>query len=329
MLPTLIVCFFCRYFAVMKALVFEQYGTPEVLQLREVEKPSPGAQQVLVKVRAASINPKDLLVRKGKFRLFTGKRFPIISGYDFAGDVVAKGKEVKQFEIGEPVFGMLGGWRSGTFAEFVAVDVKDIARIPPNISYEEAASVPMAGLAALQGLRDYGRLASGMEVCINGASGGVGTFAVQIAKNMGARVTAVTSYRNIEMVQMLGADATIDYTLRDVLETSQNCHVFFDVFGNKSFAGAKPLLRKSGIYVTTIPSLRNFRDELISYFQLKKSRVVKVRSNVYDLDKLELWVRAFQLKIIIDRIFPLDKAADAHRYLETKRAQGKVVIKIG
>ena len=313
----------------MKALVFEQYGSPDVLQLREVEKPIPGDQQILVRVRAASVNPKDLMVRKGKFRLFTGKRFPIISGYDFAGDVAALGSKVNQFEVGEPVFGMLGGWRSGTFAEYVAVDVKDVARIPPNISYEEAAAMPMAGLTALQGLRDYGRLAAGMEVCINGASGGVGTFAIQIAKNIGARVTAVTSYRNIEMVQMLGADATIDYTLRDVLETSQNCHLFFDVFGNKSFAGAKPLLRKSGIYVTTIPSMRNFRDEFISYLQIKKARVVRVRSNVHDLDKLGLWVRSFQLKIIIDRILPLENAAEAHRYLETKRAQGKVVIKLG
>ena len=201
--------------------------------------------------------------------------------------------------------------------------------MPSNISCPQGASVPMAGLTALQALRDEGRLKAGQEVCINGASGGVGSFAVQIAKIMGARVTGVCSQHNIRLVQQLGADATIDYTQRDVLETAQSCDIFFDVFGNKSYSMVKPLLKTRGRYVTTVPGLRNATDAwLRSRLTRKKARLVVVRSLRRDLDQLREWIENRQLKPLVDRVYPLTQAAETHQYVETKRARGKVVLQI-
>ena len=312
----------------MKALAFHSYGSPEVLAIEDVPDPKPAERHILVQVHAAAINPKDILVRKGKFRRFTGKHFPQFSGYDLAGEVIALGENVQEFIIGEPVFAMLNGWIGGACAQFASVPVGEAAPMPPGFTFEEAASVPLAALTALQALRDEGKLRAGQEVCINGASGGVGVFAVQIAKILGARVTAVCSHRNIELVQQLGADATIDYTRRDVLETAQSCDIFFDVFGNKSFSGAKSLLKKRGKYITTVPKLRNFVDAFFSTFRRKTARVVLVKSNRADLELIAEWLIAGKLKPVIDRVYPLTAAAEAHRYIETKRARGKVVLTI-
>ncbi len=313
----------------MNAIVYNRYGPPEELCLKELPRPEPQRHEVLVEVHAAGINPKDCMVRKGKYRWFTGRKFPQIPGYDVAGIVVATGEAVKDFQPGDAVLGMVNGWKGGAYAEYMTLPASGLARKPANITFEEAAAVPMAGQTALQALRDIGKIKAGHIVIINGASGGVGTFAVQIAKTLGARVTAVCSHRNIELMHQLDADATIDYTQRDVLETAQQCDIFFDVFGNKSFSGVRPLLKWRGIYISTLPKLRNFRDAALTYLSPgKRARVVIVTSRRQDLALLAGWVESGKVRPVLDRVYPLRAVADAHRYLETKRARGKVVLQI-
>jgi NADPH:quinone reductase-like Zn-dependent oxidoreductase len=195
----------------MRAAIINKFGGTEVLEISEVERPQSKADELLVKVNAAAVNPKDTFVRKGRFRIFTGKRFPMQSGYDFAGEVVAVGERVSAVKKGESVFGMLDGWHGRTCAEFVVVKPSMLAKMPDSLSYEEAAAIPLTASTALQALRDEACIEAGFRVGINGASGGVGSMAVQISKLLGAHVTAVSSKENHEFLRRLGADTCIDY----------------------------------------------------------------------------------------------------------------------
>lgn len=310
----------------MRALLYRRYGPPDVLEVGEIEVPHPGRGEVLVRVHAAAMNPKDVLVRKGKFRRITGRRFPRVPGYDLAGEVEAIGAGVQGFTVGAPVFGMINRWSAGAAAEFAVVPERELAPKPARLNWAEAAAVPLAALTALQALRDLGRTGPKTRVCINGASGGVGVFAVQIARILGAHVTTVSSARNLELCRRLGADEALDYGSQNPLRPNQPYDVFFDVFGNQPFKAARAALATRARYVTTIPKLKTVAQDLLTRLCRRPARLVVVRSNRPDLETLAGWLEDGQLEPVIDQVLPLEAGADAHRHLETKRARGKVVL---
>jgi 2-desacetyl-2-hydroxyethyl bacteriochlorophyllide A dehydrogenase len=323
----------------MKAIICTKYGPPEVLQLKEVEKPTPGDNEILVKVHASSANPLDWHRMRGSpflVRLTDGFRKPKnpMLGADIAGQVEAVGKNVTQYQPGDEVFGDCG-WAGG-FAEYVCVTVKNIVPKPSNITFEEAAAVPTVAFTALQGLRDNGQIQSGQKVLINGASGGVGTFAVQIAKSFGAEVTGVCSTGNLEMVHSIGADKTIDYTRDDFIKIGQQYDLIYDAVGNRSVFDFKRALRPRGTCVitgfTTLPRLfqHMIMGPLVSMAGNKKICMQGVaKPNRKDLIFIKEFIEAGKVKSVIDRRYPLSEAAEAIRYLEKGHARGKVIITVG
>jgi NADPH:quinone reductase-like Zn-dependent oxidoreductase len=310
----------------MRALLYRRYGSADVLEVGEIEAPRPGRGEVLVRVHAAAVNPKDVLVRKGKFRRITGRRFPRVPGYDLAGEIEAVGSGVQGFTVGAPVFGMINRWAAGATAELAVLPEGELAPKPARLSWAEAAAVPLAALTALQALRDLGRVGPQTRVCINGASGGVGVFAVQIARILGAHVTTVSSARNLELCTRLGADEALDYGSQDPLQPNQPYDVFFDVFGNQPFEAARCALATRARYVTTIPKPKTMAQNVLTRLSRRPVRLVIVRSNRPDLETLAGWLEAGELEPVIDQVLPLEAGADAHRHVETKRARGKVVL---
>ncbi|MFW9888420.1 MAG: NAD(P)-dependent alcohol dehydrogenase [Candidatus Thorarchaeota archaeon] len=322
----------------MKAIAFEKYGPPEVLQLKEVDTPTPKDNEVLVKIHAASLNAGDLVMLKGKsfiIRLMNGLRKPKhkILGDDIAGRVEAIGRNVKKFQSGDEVFGISN---FGAFAEFVCVPEDKFfdwsAIKPANISFEEAAAVPMAAATALRGLRDKGQIQSGQNVLINGASGGVGTFAVQIAKNYGANVTGVCSTSKMDMVRSIGADHVIDYTQEDFTKSGKQYDLILDVAAYRSIFNYKRVLSPKGIYVCTGGSMGKWIQAmllgpLISIRGSKKLGSGGVaQPNHEDFLYLKELLEAGKVTPVIDRQYPLSEIVAALRYLEEGHARGKVVI---
>lgn len=313
----------------MRTAIFNKFGGTEVLEIAEVPKPRAKADEVLVRVRAAAVNPKDTFVRKGRFRLFTGKRFPMQTGYDFAGEVAAVGERVTAVELDQPVFGMLDSWCGRTCAEFVAVKPGMLATMPESLSFKEAAALPLAASTALQALRDEAGIQAGFQVCINGASGGVGSTAIQIAKVFGAHVTAVGSRVNHDLLNRLGADACIDYHDADIAAGAQQFNIFFDVFGNQAFRKIKPVLTRTGIWVSTVVQPHVLISQLATRFcGKKKARLVVVKSRHTDLELIREWVAAGRLRPVIQDVYPLEKIREAHARQETKHTRGKIVISI-
>jgi len=313
--------------ATMRAVVIDRYGGPEVLRLATVPRPVPTRGQVLVRTRFIGVNPKDVIVRKGKFQIATGKKFPLIVGHDIAGEVV----EVElgaDLAKGDQVYGMINDFAGRAYAEYAAVDCQQLAKAPASIELAVAAAVPLAAQTALQALRDDADLKAGQTVLINGASGGVGVFAIQIAKILGAHVTAVCSHRNVDLVTELGADEVIDYTQTELVDLDEQFDVIFDVFGNYRFEQLKKLLSARGTYVNTIPSARIFKDVARSFVRRKRAKLVIVKSRRDQLDWLRQQIDAGRLRVVVDRSFPLADVAEAHRYMETKRARGKVVLAV-
>ncbi|MFH1980321.1 MAG: NAD(P)-dependent alcohol dehydrogenase [Pseudomonadota bacterium] len=316
-----------RIRSMMKAVVIQRFGAPDTLTLEQVPLPSVGAEEILVRLSAAGVNPKDVLVRKGKFRLFTGRRFPMQLGYDFSGVVVKRGKYIRHLKLGDYVFGMINGWQGATYAEYVKVKATECAVVPPRLKPDEAAGVPLAGQTALQALRDIGNVQEGDRVIINGASGGVGTLAIQLAKILGAHVTAVSSDQNSRLCTSLGADRIIDYAATDLDSLEEQFAVFFDVFGNRSFGRVRRLLAPDGVYITTVPGWRIMWDRLWTrFFSSQKARLVVVFSRAADVEYLGELVDHGQLRPVIDRRYALKDVAEAHAYVETKRARGKVIL---
>lgn len=313
--------------AKMRAVLIDRYGGPEVLRLATVPRPVPTRGQVLVRTRFIGVNPKDVIVRKGKFRVATGKKFPIIVGHDIAGEVVeaAGGADLR---VGDQIYGMINDFAGRAYSEYAAVDCGQLAPAPSSIELDMAAAVPLAAQTALQALRDDGRLKPGQSVLINGASGGVGVFAVQIAKILGGRVTAVCSARNADLVGGLGADEVVDYAKTEPVALKDRFDVVFDVFGNYHFDQMKHLLNPGGTYVHTIPSARIFKDIARTFVLRKRAKLVVVRSRRTQLDWLRQQIDAGRIRVVVDRTFPLADVAEAHRYLETKRARGKVVLAV-
>ena len=250
---------------VMKAIVFHAFGGNDVIELREAPMPTPGPDEVLIRVHAAGVNPVDWKVREGQSKILTGSRFPKILGIECSGEVVEKGSHVKKFKAGDAVIAN-AGMRLGAYAEYVAVRGKTVYPKPEIVTFEDAASLPIAGLTALQALRDKGRLAPGMKALINGASGGVGTFAVQIAKILGAEVTAVCSAANAGLVKGLGADHVIDYHQQDFTTIAERYDCIFDVVSSRSFGECKKALTERGVYVNTLPSPSLFWNIFVTSF---------------------------------------------------------------
>ena len=313
----------------MKAIQLDRYGGPAVLTCREVPKPACGPGELLVRVHAAGVNPKDCLVRKGKFRWFTGRRFPLGLGHDFAGTVEDIGPRAGAFRRGDEVLGMTNGWKGRTYAEFVVARAAETALKPQALGFQAAAAVPLAAQTALQALRDLGHAAPGRRVLINGASGGVGTFAVQLARILGAHVTAVCSGRNADLVRKLGAQAIIDYTREDLGSRAGKVDVFFDVFGNHCFPEIRSLLAPQGCFISTVPGIPILKWAIISRLSGgPRARLVIVNSRAADLQTLCSWIETGRLVPVVDRTFPLDAVQEAHAYIETKRARGKVVLTV-
>lgn len=311
----------------MRAVVIDRYGGPEVLRPTTVPRPVPTRGQVLVRTRFIGVNPKDVIVRKGKFQIATGSKFPLLLGHDIAGEVVeaAVGADLSK---GDVVFGMINDFAGRAYAEYAAVNCSELALAPRTIELSAAAAVPLAAQTALQMLRNNTHVKPGQRVLINGASGGVGVFAVQIAKILGGHVTAVCSYRNIDLVQELGADRVLDYTQTDLVGLDEHFDAILDVFGNYRFDTLRHLLTPRGTYVQTIPSARIFKDVARTFVRRKRAKLVVVRSRRKQLDWLRRQIDAGALRVIVDRSFALEDAAEAHRYIETKRARGKVVLAV-
>lgn len=324
----------------MKAITHCEYGGPEVLKIEEIEKPVPNDNQVLVKVRANSVNPLDLTIRGPLLlRPLFGLRKPKDTrlGVDYSGTVEAVGKNVTTFKPGDEVF----GGKNGAIAEYVSV-LADRAVVlkPANMTFEQAASVPVAAITALQGLRDKGKIQAGQKVLINGASGGVGTFAVQIAKSFGTEVTGVCSTRNVDLVRSIGADHVIDYTKEDFTKGDQHYDLIFDLIGNHSFSERRRILNPNGICVMAGVGGAGWHDgmgmrlagELNGYL---RSRFVSQKFITYiaEFNKKDMMVLADLMQSgkmtpVIDKTFKLSDTPDALRYLEQGHARGKVVITV-
>ena len=319
----------------MKAIVYRSYGSPDVLRCEEIEKPTAGDNEVLIKVRAASANPLDWRLMRGK-PLFTrlmigGLRKPKTTrpGVDLAGQVEAVGRNVIQFKPGDEVFGV----GRGAFAEYVCAREDKMALKPAHISFEEAAAVPVAALSALQGLRDKGRIQRGHKVLVDGASGGVGTFAVQIAKSFGAEVTAVCSTRNVDTARSIVADHVIDYTREDFTQSGQRYDLIFAANAYHSVFDYRRALSQEGIYVMAGGGWAQIFQAmllgpLLSRMGSKKMCFIMANINQKDLVLLKGLLETGKVVPIIDRRYPLSGVAEALRYLEEGHAQGKVVITV-
>jgi NADPH:quinone reductase-like Zn-dependent oxidoreductase len=321
----------------MKAIVYTKYGPPDVLQLKEVEKPTPRDNEALVKVHAASLNAADLDYLRGRWMVrFAGPLKPMykILGSDIAGRVEAVGRNVKQFHPGDEIFVDLFVSGFGAFAEYVCVPETALMLKPAGMTFEEAAAYPQAALLALQGLRDKGRIQKGQKVLINGAGGGAGTFAVQLAKYFGAEVTSVDSTGKLDMLRSIGADHVIDYTQEDFTKSGQRYDLILDVVVHRSIFDYKRALSPGGICAMVGGSMaRVFLSMLLGPLILmmgrKKIGIVMWQPNKKeDLDFLKELFEAGKVVPVIDRRYPLSEVPEALRYLEEGHALGKVVITV-
>lgn len=310
----------------MKKAVNKRYGGLEVISLISADTPKVASNEVLVKILAAGLNPKDIMVRKGKFKLFTGRKMPLSIGFDFAG--VIESANSSRYQKGDKVFGMVNGWRGRCCADYANVNINELYDMPANISFMEAAGIPLAGQTALQALRDQGQVKKGQSICINGASGGVGTIAIQIAKELGANVTTLSSSNNRSLCESLGADKCLSYQDVDILNTEERFDVFFDVFGNYSFKKTQHLLTTKGIYITTVPKPEILLEQIRNLFRAKKAYIVVVKSKVEDIHWLSKKINQERIRPIIDKVYDFDDIKMAQEYIESKRAKGKVVLKI-
>src|SRR5687767_13941981 len=322
----------------MKAIVYTKYGPPDALELKEVEKPTPKDNEVLIKIYATTVTPGDVIVVKGDpfpVRFFSGLLKPKhkIPGKEMAGRVEAVGRNVTQFQPGDDVFGDLTVCGLGALAEYVSVPENAIALKPANLTFEEAAAVPESAVVALQGLRDHVKIQPGQKVLINGTSGGVGSFAVQIAKSFGAEVTAVCSTRNLDMARSLGADHVIDYTQEDFTQNGKQYDLVLAANGYHPISDYRRALSPAGIFVATGGSMAQtfeamLQGPIISMRGSKKMGNMLVKPNKNDLLFMKDLIEAGKVVPVIDRYYPLSEFAEAFRYLEEGHAQGKIVITV-
>lgn len=326
----------------MQAIVYSEYGPPDVLRVAALAKPVPKKRQILVQVRAASLNPLDWHLVRGepRFLRLMGKPKDRILGGDVAGQVEAVGAQVEDFRPGDAVFGTC----RGSFAEYACGNAEHFAHKPPELPFEQAAAIPVAACTALQALRDYGRVEPGQNVLINGASGGVGTFAVQIAKALGAVVTGVCSSRNVELVRSIGADQVIDYTAEDFTREDRRYDLIVQVAGNRTVpellgvvapkgslvvvgGGVGREEQESGGGMLEVMSLM-IKGQLLSRFVRQRALLFMAKIRRSDLELIAELIEAGKLRPVIDRTYPLTQAAEAIRYLEGGHARGKVILSL-
>ncbi len=316
----------------MKAIVCTKYGPPDVLQLKEVERPVPEDNEVLIKIHAASVTNAEIASRTGKpfiVRLFVGltrPRRPNL-GVELAGEIESVGKDVKLFKKGDQVFGYSG---FGAHAEYTCMPEDGVLTMKPaNMTYEEAAVACDGLLTALPFLRDKGNIQSGQEVLINGASGSIGTFAVQLAKHYGTEVTGVCSTTNLELVRSLGADKVIDYTKEDFTKSGQTYDIVFDAVAKSSFSRCKGLLKQNGVYLVTYPTLAGLLPNIGSKKAIFHAAGIRpISEKTKDLLFLKELIEAGKIRSVIDRSYPLEQTAEAHRYVEKGHKKGNVVITV-
>ena len=309
----------------MKAVIIEKFGPPEVLQICDREKPQVKKDELLVKVKAISLNPLDYKVRNGSMGPLFRLMLPKIVGSDFAGVIEEAGTETAEYKAGERVFGSLSPFKSGACAEYIAVKADQVAPIPDEISYEEAAALPIAGLTALQSLRNLGKVGQNSMVLINGAAGGVGHFALQLATIFGAQVTAVCGTANVQLAKQLGADEVADYSKENIFDRKQKYDLFFDVVGNASLKEALNLLSGNGVYVTTLPTLQKV---LKSFLSPGRVKIAMVKKQADDLAYLARLTADRKLKVVISKTYSLEEIQKAHSDIETGHTRGKLVINI-
>ncbi len=313
----------------MKAVFINEYGSTQVLQYGEIETPSIKRDQLLVKVHASSVNPVDWKIRAGQLQFLTGYKFPMVLGFDVSGEVVAVGESVTRFQTGDKVYAYLDSLPGGAYAEYAAVSERVACFKPDNMSYEQAAAVPLAATTALQALRDLGQILPGHKVLINGASGGVGSFAVQIAKALKAEVTAVCSTQNVELVQSLGGDRVIDYTVQDFTKDTSFYDIIFDAVGKESFSGCQNILKPNGVYVTTLPDPDSVVQSVLTFLLPgKKSKLIVAQSSGQDLAYLKELIEGGKIRSVIDRTYSLEELAVAHAESEQGHVVGKLVIAV-
>jgi NADPH:quinone reductase-like Zn-dependent oxidoreductase len=333
----------------MQAVVYHEYGSADVLELADIARPVPGDNEVLVRVRAASVNLYDWHYMTGKpvvSRVAHGLRRPHGEqlGADLAGEVDAVGRNVTRFSPGDEVFGEVNGESPGhptlelaSFSEYVAVAEDWLALKPSNVTFAEAAAVPLAATTALQGLRDYGRVEPGFEVLINGASGGVGTFAVQIAKAFGAAVTGVCSTRNVALVRSIGADHVIDYTKDDFTRVERCYDLIFDNVGNRTLVACRRPLTPKGMYLASFgrpendwlgPLAKLLGMRIYTLIVTQDMVILNQHRNTHDIETLRELIETGEVVPVIDRTYPLSRVAEAMHYVEEGHARGKVVITV-
>lgn len=313
----------------MKAAVIDAFGPSSNLEVRDIPKPKIGPEQVLVEVHAASVNPIDWKIRDGLMAARYGEEFPMVLGLDASGVVVEVGDAVDGFAAGDEVYARSDNGPGKCYAEYVALNPATVARKPAGLSHAEAAGIPLAALTPLYGLRDCGRIREGDDVLVNGASGGVGVFAIQIAKIMGAHVTGVCSAKNVDLVRELGADRVIDYTSEDVLRDEDGYDIIYDAVGVLQLADALPALNEGGVYLTLVPVPG------IDFFipgqtmrEAGKGYFVAWTPQAQDLELISSWVGSGALKPIIDSEFSLEDIRAAHERSQTERAVGKIVVRV-
>lgn len=323
----------------MKAIVYYEFGGPEVLRVEEIARPVPAETQVLLRVGAASLNPLDwrMLRMPAAMRLLFGEKRPSAArpgqiGHDVAGVVEAVGAKVTQWRPGDEVFGTC----EGAVADYACAAEAKLAKKPANVTFEEAAAVPIAGMTALQGLRDHAKVRPGHRVLINGAAGGVGTFAVQVGKELGAEVTGVCSTRNVEMVRALGAERVIDYTREDFTRSGERYDAILDCVGNRSPAEYRRVLKAGGVGALagapkSFPRIGAFvaHAVVLSWFTSQKQFLFMARIATSELEAMAELMQAGKVRAIIDRRYAIGETPEAMRYLEEGHARGKVVIGVG
>lgn len=311
----------------MSVVAFRRYGEAEVLEKLELPVPTLKHDEVLVRVAAAGVNPADWRIRSGQFKRFMKVPLPFVPGAGVAGVVEAVGASVERFRPGDRVFAMLPAARGGGYAEFATIAAQDAAHIPRNVTFVEAAAAPLAGLTALQALRGQARLQAGARVLIYGASGGVGIYAVQIAKAMGAHVTAACSSRNGPLVRDLGAEAVVDYTQTDVTTLAERFDVLFDAVNKLSFLKARRVVRKGGVMVSVNPFVGKLVPDLLApLWGGQRLRSLFVRPSGEDLGVLGRWMAEGRVRSAVSETYPLSQVTEAHRRSETGRVAGKLVL---
>ena len=310
----------------MQAIICHRYGSTNVLKVEQKPAPKPSINQVLVEVKATSINPVDWKIRSGKLIIKTGLKPPNILGSDFAGVVIEVGSQVKDYREGDEVWGKFDSFKGGSYAQMIVANSQNISLKPKNLDFIQAAAIPNVALTAYQAMHNKANLKQGQRVLINGASGGVGLMAVQIAKAMKCHVTAVCSAKNGSLVKSIGADEVLDYNRVDILATKNAYDLFFDCVSNQSFLRVISTLKAGGKHIKTTPDLFTVLGILLKPFHLKRPDHIMVQPNHKDLLQLKEWAENNELKPIVQQVFPMNEIAKAHKISEAGHVVGKLVM---